>query len=382
MARRCISLTLIVMVLIMNKAIAEKLELPSQLAEISEEAFAGNSSVTEVIIPDGTLVIGDFAFSDCTNLGWISIPASVESLGEGFVNGCADDLLIRTTSGSAACQYAQLNLIDYQAETKYRALIIGQTYPDIPALKLYGPDNDIVAMSHCLELFEDTPYQTTVRMNLTADEILGAITDTFSSAAEEDVSLFYYSGHGVSSDDSSQQGALLGADNEGNITATQLRNALDQIAGRKIVIIDACYSGSVLSENRALFSNSAKSSITETDQPAESFVDSFISAFSRKKRSNLASDGYYVLTAAAADEESYENQVGDRIMGLFTYNLVLGCGYDAYNECSATLLADGNDNGVLTLQEIFQYTRKSLIIEGQHARVYPDECSWFGLLRQ
>lgn len=90
----------------------------------------------------------------------------------------------------------------------------------------------------------------------------------------------------------------------------------------------------------------------ETDQPAESFVDSFISAFSRKKRSNLASDGYYVLTAAAADEESYENQVGDRIMGLLTYNLVLGCGYDAYNECSATLLADGNDNGVLTLQEI------------------------------
>ena len=91
-ARKCLTFALIVIAFIVNRVIAEKLEMPSQLAEFSEEAFAGNSSDKEVIIPDGMLAIGDYAFSDCTDLGWISIPTSVESLGEGFENGCADDL--------------------------------------------------------------------------------------------------------------------------------------------------------------------------------------------------------------------------------------------------------------------------------------------------
>lgn len=69
-------------------------------------------------------------------------------------------------------------------------------------------------------------------------------------------------------------------------------------------------------------------------------------------------------------------------MGLFTASLIKGCGYDALNRCETALLADANANGVLTLQEIFQYVRRALIGEGQHAQVFPAGCRWFGLFRE
>lgn len=369
-----------VLILLAGAAQAEKLVLPGRLAGIGDGAFAGDLSIEEVVISDGTLAIGDSAFAACNNLGRITIPRSVESLGESFIQGCADDLLIMTEPGSAACLYAQSNSVDYQAETAYRALLIGQTYPDIPSLKLNGPDNDAAALKRCLEQFSTTGYRTTVCMNLTAEEILAAITDAFGTAAAEDVSLFYYSGHGVSSEDSSQQGALLGADNGGSITAAQLRSALDRIPGRKIVIIDACYSGNMLTVNEGVTAYSAE--IGYAEEAAEAFADSFISAFSQGKGRSLVGDGYFVLTSAAADEESFESRVGDRIMGLFTSNLIAGCGYDVINDCPLDPAADSNANGVLTLREIYQYTRKSLIVEGQHARVYPVDCCWFGMLRK
>ena len=422
MARKCIFLLLILFKLMAVEVFAEnnvysgqlteineetfagvfvnaEIVIPAGVLEIGEEAFAGDTSITEVVIPDGVLEIGDRAFSCCSNLGCLTISSSVDSLGEDFVDGSAEDLLIRTVPASAACRYAQNNLIDYQANTRYRALLIGQTYPDIPVLKLNGPENDVAAVDQCLSGFDNTPYQTRVCTNLTADEMLDAIADTFESATAEDVSLFYYSGHGVFSDDTSQQGALLGTDNQDCITASLLRSALDRIPGRKIVIIDACYSGSMIAYHmqanalspdiafpqRKNISSDADPVVNVSEynnQSAESFADSFISAFSEKKRRSLAGDSYFVLTSAAEDEECFEDRNGDRIMGLFTSSLVTGCGYDVANGCSSSLPADCNANNVLTLQEIFQYTWTGLVAEGQHVRVYPDQCTWFGMLRK
>ena len=120
------------------------------------------------------------------------------------------------------------------------------------------------------------------------------------------------------------------------------------------------------------------SQASETDD----FTNSFIAAFSRKKRSNLASDSYYVLTAAAAEEESYEEAVEDRVMGLFTYHLAKSLGYKSYTEGTNKRMADANENGVITLQEVYQYTRKRLIPDRQHVQVYPENCLWFGILRE
>lgn len=44
-----------------------------------------------------------------------------------------------------------------------------------------------------------TPYSVTVKKNIRAEEILSSISSTFGNASYNDVSLFYYSGHGANS---------------------------------------------------------------------------------------------------------------------------------------------------------------------------------------
>ena len=49
---------------------------------IGEKAFAGCESLTEVVIPEGVLIIGPKAFKRCTKLTDVVIPASVKSIGD------------------------------------------------------------------------------------------------------------------------------------------------------------------------------------------------------------------------------------------------------------------------------------------------------------
>lgn len=355
----------------LSSALADTLRLPAGVTCIEAEAFAANPALREAVLPDGLVSIGDGAFADCGSLGWITVPGSVTELGTDFISGCAEDLLLRTVAGSAACAYAQSRNVDYQAGTVYRALLVCQTYPDVESLTLTGPANDAIGMESCLSLFDGTAYAVASRSNLTDEGMLDAIADTFGAATAQDVSLFYYSGHGISSADSDRQGALLGADGVNAVTAGQLRAALDRIPGRKIVIIDACYSGNLLTARGA-----AKSAATP-----EAFNASFISAFSTRTRRGLAADSYFVLTAAAANEQSYEAEVNGQVMGLFTASLLEGCGYGFSSGQSAPLAADSNGNRVLTLNELYRYTARNLLSEGQHVQAYPENCGWFGFLR-
>ena len=70
-----------------------------RVQEISDDAFANQSSLTSVVISDTVTTIGDSAFSGCTNLANIEIPDSVTSIGDGAFYGCealadADGLVI------------------------------------------------------------------------------------------------------------------------------------------------------------------------------------------------------------------------------------------------------------------------------------------------
>lgn len=347
--------------------------LPGQLTEIGAEAFSGDTAIREAVIPDGVVAIGERAFYGCANLAKITIHGGVTELGDQALAACTEDLLICTEPDSAACAYARANAIDYQAGTAYRALLIAQTYARDSTLTLEGPENDVAAVADCLEAFSETPYRVSVARELTAQGILEAVGEAFGSATPQDVSLLYYSGHGVFSQDAQAQGALLGADGQDSVTAGQLRDALDRVPGRKIVIIDACYSGNFLNSGAALRSLPA----TAETAPVEDFTASFIRAFSARKRGGLASEGYFVLTAASADEESYEALIDDSVMGLFTSCLVEGCGWNR-----ADLPADDNANGVITLQEAYRYAVDALSTPWQHAQVYPASCTWFGMLRR
>ena len=353
---------------------AESLVLPSFLTELGEEAFAGDADIEDLVLPDSLQAIGDRAFYGCTGLSQVYIPENVQSIGQEAFQNCTEDLLIVSDPNSAAMGYAILNQNDYRCGTRYRALLIAQSYEDIPDLTLEGPENDAAALSACLAQYAGTNYGVSVARNLTASEILSAIQNAFGTAESQDVSLLYYSGHGMSTKDQTKRGALLGIDGNTHVTADQLRSALDQVPGRKIVIIDACYSGNLIQETNM---KSGTRSAENTEGSSEQFVESFISAFSRRTRGGLAGESYFVLASAADNEVCYEDEINGTVYGLFTSTLFRGCGYQ-----SSSAPADANSNGVLTFSEIYQYTHRNLVYNGQHVQGYPTDCNWFGILRE
>ena len=78
-------------------------------------------------------------------------------------------------------------------------------------------------------------------------DLAAMILDAFSTADGDDVSLFYLSTHGVQADVLGGMKLLLSdGERESAVTPWQLRTMFDQIAGKKVLIIDACHAGAML----------------------------------------------------------------------------------------------------------------------------------------
>lgn len=340
---------------------------------IAPYAFEG-SQFDSIVLPDGILDIEDGAFADCASLISVSVPASVQYFGSDIFANNENPLIISTTPGSEALYYAMQNSLDYDADTTCRALLIGNSVYQAVYKKLNAPTSDAAAMSATLNQTGTRTFTSTIKENLTANEILSAVSTTFADADETDISLFFYAGHGFSSSDSEKNGALVGIDGYSYVYANDLRQALDTIPGRKIVIIDACYSGGLIGRGAS-------------EDPAVSFMSAFLNGSMLRSRSNLAVDSYFVLTASAGTQESYEVSGDSYSMGVFSYYVSRGLGYNRIQKAYITPQADTNKDGIVTFAEEYEYARdnvstyvgKSSIT--QSVQVYPDECDWFGLKR-
>lgn len=328
--------------------------LPNCLSSIGEEAFAGDGSLDDVILSESVMSIESRAFAD-TMLHSITIPSTVINIAEDSFANVATPFLILSEPGAVAVSYALNHNIDFRAETISRALIIGQTnYPGI--YKLNGPGKDIEKIQTALDGFD-----ITIQTDLTSKEIENAIDTVFSESKDEDISLLYYSGHGNQED-----GSLVGIDLASRVTAEEIRKSLDAIPGRKIVVIDACYSGALI--GKAIEKDNECN--PESD-PAEMFVEAFRIEKPRL-RSTIASSQCFVMVSSKSDEESWEASYG----GIFT---------DAF--VKSRTLADVNQDNIVTLQEAYQYTSDSVQKiansggKKQTVQVYPENCGWFGLFR-
>ena len=345
-------------------SLSEDLIIPDKTRIIEEEAFAGCTGIRSVCFPEELEEIGSRAFAD-TALYIAQMPESLETIAPDAFSGVTTPLLIRTLPGTEAVRYALANKIDFDAETTCRALLIGQSeYPDPNGLT--GPEKDLPKMTAALS----GRFEVTVRRNLTAAQILSEIPSVFSGAKEEDISLFYYSGHGLWSSDPAENGSLMGIDFDAYVTAARLRSALDSIPGRKIVIIDACYSGGLIGRG---VRNGKKAGAAETgvqEAPAVSFMAAFTAP--RLRGRSLAAQPYFVLVSSTGSEKSWESSDGGIFTGAFTESRTMG---------------DANADGVVTLLESYSYTRNrvSAIVSTayleQSVQVWPDNCYWFGMFR-
>lgn len=250
----------------------------------------------------------------------------------------------------------------------FRALSIGEGAYDIQTGfgPLSGTIRDSVQMRNALNLFKNGPsrYIRNVQAsNLSKAAIMAQIQSVFAGSDSNDVSLFYFSGHGDHVNGTSYLAAVNGS-TANYISPRELRNALDTVPGTTFVIIDACHSGGMIGrggENEA-----------DVFDPA-AFANEFTAAFAESPKS-LDARGYYVMTAASSDEYSIESGAPGLRYGVFTKALLAGIGWNHISGGAlAKMHADSNGDGIVSFHEAFVYARGAALAENptQHAQVYP-----------
>lgn len=277
---------------------------------------------------------------------------------------------------------------------QYRALIVGQSYPNWSSGQLPGCLTDAKGMKAMLDASSNPNYRpigVKLKTNLTSEEILYWIERSFTRAKDTDVSVFYYSGHGVGT-----YGWLCGVNSDTSydyVTVADLKAALDKVRGKKIVLLDSCYSGMFIDKtgNGDILFVSEKEAAAlgvdkaMTDQEAmEAFNENVINVFAAaEKADNLATSKYYVMTGCSKYQTSAELISGGTRFGLFTNVLLEASGYNSRNGSFYTVqYGDADSNGKLTLKELYSYTYSGvneiadMLGITQSVRVYPTNSSF------
>ena len=348
--------------------------LPGSTGCIEDSAFE-NCSFESVILPQGTQSLGDRAFADNACLRKIAIPSSVSSIASSAFDGCPRDLLI-VTDGGYPLSWAMSHSFDFTDGGTARVLITIETYEgDDSRQTLFGTATDGAGYAEMFEGFTRTAGNITLAENPGREELLSLIPSTFADAGECDISVFVFLGHGFRDTDTSLLAAYCDAE---GISASQLHAAFAGIGGRKVIIIDACYSGGLITDD------TEPQSEEETLKSAEAFTRDFTAPFMIRSRSALTNSGFYIITACSANQQSYETDFSSggvsASAGFFSYYFNLGCGWNEVSRSSGTLRADSNQNGIVTLDEIAVYTAGRLP-SLQTLTVYPTGADWFGLFR-
>lgn len=254
-----------------------------------------------------------------------------------------------------------------ETETSYRALIIGRgDYGGSRDLSP-GPENDAENFRRVLDAAygeEITITQKEKEGVTTTSGVQSAIQEAFQNSDADDVNYFYYSGHGNSS------GLYLGSS---TMTAASLAKAFEGISGTNILVIDCCYSGSLITK-------SGRSDTAGASSFSDVFVEQFMEALSseRKSRSALNTGNFHIITAASSEEQSWQGELGENgaDIGLFTSSLALGSGVnplkvtteDVYE--TGVLPADYDRDGSITFNEIAQFLKNG--IYSSNIRRYPE----------
>jgi len=247
---------------------------------------------------------------------------------------------------------------------------------------MYG-DNDLSAPPYDVDKMHDTLSNSGNGLTLvnilkdlqaTKSAILTGIANTFSQADPDDVSYFYFSGHGTNYEGTSYLVPTDAVYLEDCISVNELETSLNEIPGTKVVFLDACHSGGFIGK---------EINQTAIEVNTIEFNEDVINAFSSR---DLTTSQYQVLTSCLSTQSCSEFYFsGYDPFGLFTAILCEGCGYDYYTQ---PYWADADSNSEITLEEAYDYTYQqvnSFIDQynaqngtslDQDTQVYPDNSNF------
>ncbi len=248
-------------------------------------------------------------------------------------------------------------------ETVYRAFCVGVgdyiNFPDSYGnIDLLDPTYDVNRVRQTLSQCrfgslptEFSEIRYTTDWCATKSAILQGITNVFSEADYNDISYFYFSGHGIWENNTSYlcpTEANYYAPMSTYISIDELETTLSTIPGTKVVFLDSCYSGG--------FIGKGVEEIQISKEELESFNDEVINAFSQAQpKGLLTTNQYKVLTSCHYYQECMglsPTTPGDfDPFGVFTMALCEGCGY------LGSYPADTNLDTKVSLREAYLYIK-------------------------
>ncbi len=212
--------------------------------------------------------------------------------------------------------------IDRDDEVKIWAVVVGAaSYSHMPPLRY--TDDDAYQVYAFLKSPEggalpDQQINVLIDENATRENILHSLRSIFLRADENDVLLFYFSGHGL-------KGAFLPIDYDGQENLLFHEEIKDVLrlsrAKHKLILADACHSGSLLS----------------LKAPLQTLLKKYYRAFED------VSGGTALLMSSKGEEYSLED--GGLRSGIFSHFLIRGL----------KGAADEDHNKIVTIQELYDY---------------------------
>lgn len=239
-----------------------------------------------------------------------------------------------------------------------RALVLGET--STPAV----PIADINAME---KVFSNQNFSEVVRFpDRTKSEIIAKMQELFESSTESDVNYLYFTCHG------GRDGRIYIGSDKTAFSGWELASILKQYKGKFVVMLDCCYSGTIINAGK---SDEKAVSKSEEVFDEQEFLAGFSTGDVASKNGEMLDSKFLVLCASWQGEESYSTYGGG---SLATRYWAMGTGWNPLQNIKISPVADVNKNGRVTLDELYQYSYSQVLEvisrsnKQQHVSVYPE----------
>ncbi len=221
----------------------------------------------------------------------------------------------------------QAGMVEEEQSATSRALLIGiddfvtqeSTYP--------SSTNNVYAMQSVFQKAID-PFEVLLTASepiSTVERLQEMINEAFSHATADDVSYLYISTHGVYDPLQGPEPYLLLSDGitEEKLTPALLHDALSDILGTKVLLIDACNSGAFIGKGMVQASQT----------------------------SYFEGEDFKVITSSGAMEESWYWSDSSQAQGAFYFSQIMAQGMSP----TTGFASDQNRDGQITLAELYDY---------------------------